>query len=342
MKPLVTIQRIFKSPAEHSFSTVCKNYAELRAATDGLRKLEEEKRASLGYEPIKEVPGIELDSKYGEGSRKKLQLAMTSDGEWKDLYMAAVRNSDGEPIELYENMAGIIYLPDWNELTATVHEVNFEGNRVSGEFGTAHSYSSQLKRRGKMKGSMEPVSVYGNVQTCEKNIILGVRSGMSYPGGHMTTPAGSLKVYGSGSPRANMLRGIMDELHEELGLTPEHDIQIEKLVGVFKDPTLRGFVFSVPTKYTLSEIQKIWEKSVDRKEHEHLFSYSMNVLPEYISEEADRREEIAPKVDPAYPLLPSGVAVLLTQMRRRSKRSFDKTLQALDGLFATDENYWVE
>ncbi|MBI2579699.1 MAG: hypothetical protein HYW27_02245, partial [Candidatus Aenigmarchaeota archaeon] len=201
--PLVTIQRVFQEPAEISISTACRDYTKLRAATDGLRQLEDEKRASFGYEPVKKVPGIALDSRYGGGSRKKLHQAMTSDPRWRDMYMAAVRASDGEPAEPYENLAGAIYLPDWNELTAVVRSMGFEGNKVTGEFGTAHSYSTQLKRRGKMQDGLEPVSVYGNVMTCMKNTILGIRSGMSYAGGYMTTPAGSLKVYdNNGSPDA--------------------------------------------------------------------------------------------------------------------------------------------
>jgi len=340
MKPLVTIQRIFNRPAGCSFSTSCRNYAELRAATDGLRQLENERRASLGYEPVEKVPGISLDAKYGKGSRKSLHADMTSDPRWMDIYMTVVRASDGEPVESYERLAGDIYLPDWNELTAVVREVNFDGNAVTGEFGTAHSYVSQLKRNGKMQDGLEPVSVYGAVMTLSAQTVMGQRSGMSYAGGHMTIPAGSLKVYDNlGRPSANMWWGIIDELGEELGFDAP---RIEGLVGVFKDPTLRGFVFSVPTLITESEIIKIWKKSADMKEHERMFSVGVSEMPGYISQNADMREEIAPRVDPVRPLLPSGAAVLLTQLRRYSPKSFDGVIQSLDGLFATKEGYYVE
>ncbi len=343
MKPLVTLQRVFNRPAQCSLSTLCRNYADLRAATDGLRGLEDEKRASFEYGPAEEIPGIALDAKYGEGSRKKLHAAMTSDPRWMDIYMAVVRASAGEPVEPYEKLAGTIYLPDWNELNAVVHEVNFDGDRVSGEFGTAHSYVSQLKRRGKMQDGLEPVSVYGNVMTLSAETVIGKRGGMSYPGGHMTIPAGSLKVYDNlGKPDANMLWGIRDELHEEIGFDAFHRVGVEGLVGVFKDPTLRGFVFSVPTLLTESEIRKIWEKSVERKEHESIFSVSVSGLPQYISHMADRREEIAPRVDPEHPLLPSGIAVLLTQLRRYSPGRFDEAMESLGGLFVAEEGYYVQ
>ncbi len=357
--PLAVISNIFETPistvvvnldARNCYSDTSENDPLMRSCSISgsllsivkeLDDIENFHRTKLGLPAIQEMPAMALE----KVNRLALQDALWADSNWKMSAMRAIFGSGLDtgvyrelmsPFPVVYDLEHPIYLPDWNALTARLLNLNQNGGALSLDVGIAHSYVTQLNRRGKIPdGQFYPLSVYGVVLTQDGEVMLGTRAGMNLAGGHMTVPAGSFYLtIENGKPTAHPFAAIHKEIRDETGLAPD-DYTIPGVIGTFVERASHnttGIVYLVQTNKTTAELQKIWETQ-GNKEHSDIFFIAPDNLGKYIESHAERRRKIMSDADAAHPLLPSGVAVLLTYLGQSRPSEFANTRTALEGLY---------
>ena len=334
-KPLVTITDIFPNPRELRAQTEKGDYRQLAEAVRGIDYIQDSVRAGMGFKPSSEVEPMALDTRYGPGTRSRVQAGMKARGDWKDLCYKII-NHGRESDKSVDDQMDAIYLPDWNRAVADLNGISTRSTSmyVDATFGISHTFLSQLKRRDMLRDNLSHVSVYGYTTTSDGKVMLGRRCGMSYPGGMMTMPAGSLyAIERGGTLVIDGHEGMLKEIRDETGLENDFlDFSVKGVIGIFEDPTVTGFVYEVWATKTEDELRQIWTTS-GNKEHDSLHFLPESEAHEYIEKNLDRRPRIEPVVDPEHPLLPSGAAVLLIGMAKKSPQDFKGTVRSLGGMY---------
>ena len=334
-KPLVTITHIFPSPRHLRAQTEARDYRPLAEAIRKIDYIQDSVRADIGLPPSSEVEPLALDKRYGNGMRAKVQQEMKTHRDWKELCYEAINHGSESDMPVNEQIDAV-YLPDWNRAVADLKEISARSTSfyVDAKFGINHTFLSQLKRRGMLREDLSPVSVYGYTTTSDGKVMLGRRCGMSYPGGMMTMPAGSLyAIERGGTLVIDGHEGMLKEIRDETGLENDFlDFSVKGVIGIFEDPTVTGFVYEVWATKTEDELRQIWTTS-GNKEHDSLHFLPESEAHEYTEKNLDRRPRIEPVVDPEHPLLPSGASILLIEMARKSRKDFKDPIRSLGGMY---------
>jgi hypothetical protein len=234
-----------------------------REISGNIEDLVNSTRAELG---IAEIPPIALDKVKAE----ELRQAIKSQKNWKE-HFHYLMNLAGIPPESQSEDA--VYLPWWNDLLLHVSDERYKKDELSLDASIAHSYATQLLRRGKIKApSMKAISISNVLITSDGFIVLGWRGGHNFADTIMSVPAGSIEYHTGKDP---IFESLATELDEEVGLS-QADVVSAELIGKLNGGMIEGnphYVTRVKTAKSLAQTLKHWDAAKDYKEHKHMFGY---------------------------------------------------------------------
>ncbi len=180
-------------------------------------------------------------------------------------------NLAGIPAEAQSEDA--IFLPWWNDLLLHISGDKYEKGMLTLEATTAHSYATQLLRRGKIKTSpLKAISISNVLITADDFIVLGLRGGYNFADTIMSVPAGSIEYHTGKDP---IFESLDAELVEEVGLTKEDVISAE-LIGKLSGGMIEGnphYVTRIRTNKSFNDVLNRWNTAIDYKEHRELLAY---------------------------------------------------------------------
>ena len=175
-----------------------------------------------------------------------------------------------------------ISIPWWNQVAAG--ELGYEGLEV--RLGPRHSYQTQMIRQGHSL-PIKSVSVGGLILSSDGHIMIGLRSGNSFPNTYHI-PAGALEVT-DGLKRG--MQTIYDifratELEPETGIT-EDEIEEATVHSRIMDYSMEQgptYCFKVQTKLNSRELRQKWETNglTDKKEHQDVTLIPLNGINDFI------------------------------------------------------------
>jgi hypothetical protein len=269
MDSLLNIEHVY-FPALKPGQDIGYNYLQkendLRAGKEISSSIEEivnRTRAELG---VADIPPISLDKAKAE----ELRQAIKSQKPWKENFHFLM-NLAGIPAESQSEDA--IYLPWWNDLLLHVSDEKYEKGKLSLDASIAHSYATQLLRRGKIKAPpMKAISISNVLITSDDFIVLGWRGGHNFGDTIMSVPAGSIEYHTGKDP---IFESLTAELDEEVGLSQD-DVVSAELIGKLNGGMIEGnphYVTRVKTTRSLAQTLKHWDIAKDYKEHKHMFGY---------------------------------------------------------------------
>jgi hypothetical protein len=222
---------------------------------------------------------------YGKGpfersqdKRRELTQICGNDDEWVGRVKNAISFITGyDEDQITDDMITKgVKLADFNEIDVSLNNCEYcnDGLRVSGLFGM--SYMRQMKESDQFGGDFP--MVLGLLQTNDGEVIYGKRGGSRFNETIANIPLGCLVP-----ETDNWLKHtIQEELKEETGIDPNNaDIECIGTVvdsGIFSKNTL--FLFGIKTDYSFDDIESIWQKSKDKKEHTELIALGVEEVVE--------------------------------------------------------------